>query len=240
MNILIQNNNNKFIQNIAITKIDNINIYKSNILGNLYQLYYENKINILLINASLVTDEIRQYIAEFFQSVKIFIYHDRIDKNLIEEHNNTCIHLVHDDIRGSNIIQVPRLVNDDLYMYTDNEPAYNKSSNMVCFLDNLDNIPDQLKKLLYPYNKKLKIKLFNNPTIHHPQNLGILSETDKANILNNNEYFIALDDSYVFEALYKNCKVLALDEVASLSSKQYTQITDHSTYKIFLQSLLNL
>ena len=43
-------------------------------------------------------------------------------------------------------------------------------------------IPDNISKYLYP-NSKLPIRMFNNSNILHYQNLGLLTEQDKAEVL---------------------------------------------------------
>lgn len=239
MNILVQESNNKFINNISITQLDNTSIIKSNVYNNLYELHYTYNIDAIVFTESLLNNEIYQYIAEFFQEIKIFIYHDRLPNNdIIDSYKNTCTHLV-DKIyhKTPNTQIIPTLVNSDLYIGIKQNISSNKTHDIVCFIDSVDSLPKKLQSFLYP-NSKLKIKLFNNSKIAHPQNIGILDEVTKAKILLEAEYFIALNDEYIPEALLSGCSVITIDELDNLKPTKYIKIPEYSTYKTFLQSIL--
>lgn len=241
MNILIQHHNTKFINNIADSRFDSHNIYFQTINNNLYKLHYLYKIDMIFFVESLLSTEILQYIAEFFQSVKIVIYHDRVpNKDIIDSYKNHCIHLVN---RGFTKIpytkELPTLLNTSLY----NEHKIlktQKQHHMVCFLDGLDTLPQNINDILYP-KSQIKIKLFNNYKIPHPQNIGMISEKDKANILSESEYFLALDDSYVLEAILSGCVVITPEEIIDNGIYQpikYIKKSDYISYQDFMESIL--
>jgi hypothetical protein len=236
MNILIQQTNNKFINNISSIELQNYNMYKNTINNNLYKLHYEHKIETVFFVESLLSNEILQYIAEFFQTIRIFIYHDKLpNKEIIESYKNACIHLVNPNFTKVQYTQViPLLLNTKLY---NNHNQEQKNNDIICFLDNLDTLSLDLKNLLYP-NTKLKIKLFNNEKIHHPQNLGILTEKDKAKILKQSKYFLALDESYVTEALVSGCEVLDIKELSDMKPHKYVTIPKYISYETFMESIL--
>jgi hypothetical protein len=237
MNILIQYLDNKFTNNIAEIKLDNTNIYTANINNNLYAIHYSKNISHLFVSASLITNEIQQYIAEFFQSVKIFIYHDTgLNHEILDTYKNTCIHLIDKKYKTKNTISIPVLVNTSLYNGIKNN--IEKTHDIVCFLDNLKEIPDKLKLFLYP-NSQLRIILFNNANIKHSQNLGTLTEYDKSIILSQAKYFIPIDENYIAEAFISGCEVIDIEELASLNPKKYLQKPEYITYQVFMQSLLS-
>lgn len=237
MNILIQNLDNKFINNIAETKLNEINTYRANIYNNLYAIHYSKNITHIVICASLISNEIQQYIAEFFQSVKIFIYHDNgPNQEILDTYKNVCTHLIDEKYNIKNGVSIPTLVNTELY--TSIESNTKKIHEIVCFLDNLKDIPDKLKFFLYP-NSQLRIKLFNNSKIKHVQNLGTLTEYDKSKILLQSKYFIPINENYIAEAFLSDCVVIDIEELASLDPNKYLHKPEYSTYKTFLQSILN-
>ena len=70
MKLTVQYANNKFINNLAYTEIDNIQIEMVNIHGILYQSYYSNMYTHMIFVESEITNEILQFISEFFQKIK--------------------------------------------------------------------------------------------------------------------------------------------------------------------------
>jgi hypothetical protein len=93
-----------------------------------------------------------------------------------------------------------------------------------------------LNDYLYP-KKKLPIRLFNNSAIKHPQNLGLLSEENKADILNKAKYCIILNnDDYAIESKLCDCVPISIDEIPDLQGKKYSKISSQKgkTYEDFI------
>ena len=47
----------------------------------------------------------------------------------------------------------------------------------------------------------------------------MLSEPEKSFILNHSKFFVAIDNTYVVEAMYLGCKVLAVSELSTKKLK---------------------
>jgi len=184
---------------------------------------------------SMIDNEIQQFIAEFFQTIKIFIYHDRKPNlDLINSYKSAAKHIVNNDKIISNTIQLPRLINDQLFL--NKELA--KNDDIVCFLEYRNEIPPTLNDLLYP-KAKHHIKLFNSPYIKHVQNLGLISESEKADILQLSKYYLPVDDSdeYIAEAVACGCSIL---NNLNLQIKDMDiDLLSHQTYASFVKELIN-
>ena len=70
-------------------------------------------------------------------------------------------------------------------------------------------IPERLESLLYPNSDK-PINMFNSPHINHYQNMGTLSEAQKAQILKEYKYFINIDNNYIHEAKLCGCQIVEI------------------------------
>jgi len=239
--ILLQLAENKFVNNLHhIDKDITILPFQNQ----LYHAYYAIKPDIIIFIASLCDNtESNQFLEEFQnnQQVKCFVYHDEetINKKLLKSYNNVY-HLIEDknnkktkENDNYKIIRVPKLINETLFRKT-NET---KTDNIVCFIDHINVIPDKLLNLLYPFTT-LKIKLFNNANINHHQNLGTLTEIDKAKILQKSKYFLPINDYYVNEALACGCEILSFDSIKNMTPKNYSfDIKQIETYSNFIEKL---
>ena len=84
-----------------------------------------------------------------------------------------------------------------------------------------------------------KIKLFNNSSIRHYQNLGLLSEPDKINLLGVSKAFIPIEKSYLVEAVILDCDILDLSNNLSIMNIDKALIkSSYSSYSSFLEKLL--
>jgi hypothetical protein len=91
------------------------------------------------------------------------------------------------------------------------------------------------------------IKLFNCPSIRHYQNLGVLTEQNKASLLQTHKYYLDLKQtigfSYINEATTCGAKVVSLEQVKDncyLSSSPINTDAINITYNKFLRELFNL
>jgi hypothetical protein len=236
MKLTVQYNNNKFINNIGTLRISHLSIDMVSVDGILYQLFYQQKFSHMVFVESIVTNEILQFISEFFQQVKIFIYHDKQpNMDFINTYGSTIRHIIQSPIKLNNCINLPKLINNQIFY----DKKEKKDDSIVCFLDNLSetDISNKLVPILYPSNKE-KIKLFNSPNFKHPQNLGLLSEEDKAYILQKSSSFISINDEYVAEALACGCDILDhnLNKIA-IDNNQF--LSSYVSYETFIKELIN-
>jgi len=237
MKFFVQELDDKFINNIVISlRRMGHQVVSCPISDDLYRTYYKFKFDHAIFVSSLFNMEIAQFISEFHsKDIKFFIYHNEKEINLdiLTHFNQACTNL--SLIKHKQCIQIPSLVNDYIYVNTKTK----KRDHISCFIDQLDNIPEELEEHLYP-NSKLKIRLFNNHRIKHHQNLGMLNEFTKPEILNESEYFLSIDNYYSNEALNCGCKVISLSELKNLKSKSKIKTSKKkiTTYKNFIESNL--
>jgi hypothetical protein len=234
-NISITKSNNKFNKNIIINKdvkfleidISQINIYK-------YHYAYNEQNTLYIINTSLMSNEILSFIEEFHKSINFIIYHDIFDKTLFERLQSIATkHIVNYDIDQIGTIKLPKhMLNDNIYtnLAIDN----NKTNQIVFFLDNKESIPIFLQSQLYP-NSKLPIRMFNNPKIEHPQNLGFCDEVQKKDILLQSQILCYIEEEYLAEAMVCGCKVLDINDSFDMD-KVYIPNVEYTTYTQFLRN----
>lgn len=235
MNFTIQQANNKLNNSLVCLKLEDINIVPINTKNILYKAHYAKPFTHIMFIESLIDNEIKQFIAEFFQNIKIFIYHDRKPNlDFINDYRSAAKHIVNKNETINNTIQLPNLINDQVFLNKD----LTKNDDIVCFLEYREEIPSTLKDLLYP-KAKHRIKLFNSPYIKHVQNLGLISESEKANILQLSKYYLPADDSdeYVAEAVACGCSVL--DNLNLQTKDMNIDLLSYQTYASFVKELIN-
>jgi len=234
MNFNIQKANNKFNNNLRYLKLDNINIIEFDPNNTLYRSHYTKKYTHIMFIESLLTNEIKQFISEFFQSVKIFIYHDKTPNiDIIQDYRRVVKHIVNKGYVVDGASTLPDLINDQLFVGKNNT----KNEDMVCFLEYRTEISNELNEILYPKTKE-RIKLFNSPYIKHVQNLGLISELEKADILKSSKYYLPMDnDEYLVEAVACGCIILNTHNLQPIDTD--IDLLSYQTYSSFIKELLN-
>lgn len=217
--IFVDYKNNRFINGLIGSHQKDAEIVHAAINKNIYNIYYALNFNYCIFNLSSIDNEIVQFISEYSSQIKIFIYFDvpnYTEVGIIEALKNSIYYLIPENTFDyyktySNTIQIKNnLINSSIF-YRNDSIAKNKDA--VCvFLDLLGSIPEQLTEKLYP-KTKMKIMMYNNPTIKHAQNLGVLSETDRAYVLNKSSYFINYQNHYIHEAVVCGCKILDINNI---------------------------
>jgi hypothetical protein len=236
--ILVQYIDDKFINNI---KLSDTNFCEKIIIdtkNRLYQIYYEYGFTDIIFIDSLLGDEEKQFINEFGNNINIYIYQNTKSNNYI--HTNTkllkgILSKIRNDNSNYRTIHISKLVNYDIFFM---DKTQTKQNTIISFLDNIEALPKELNEYLYP-NSTLPIKLFNNSSIIHPQNLGLLSEIDKASILQQSKYYLVLDGSedYIPEAWSCGCSVLCYEDLTSLIPTKYKHSENFRSYSNFLKEL---
>jgi hypothetical protein len=232
MNILIQNSPFKFLNNLLFLNIPDLQIQVFNNDSDLYKIYFSSKPEIIILSGYHLTQNTKQFIEDVSSETKVFIYHFYPDELKVKDLSHLNIkHITHHYSENSIIIP-DNLVNTNLFNHIDGD----KIDKIVCFLDGFKEIPSDINTYLYP-NDSIPILLFNNPTIKHPQNLGILPEPHKAELLKSYKYYLscgALND-YSNEALCCGCCVLTPDDLGSYTEKNTDKINyNHVKYEQFL------
>jgi hypothetical protein len=235
--LLIPNLNNKFYRNLTITQSNNFKILANNELlqGNVYGLYYRTKFDYIIVPSSLLSNSIVQFAIEYASSVKIILDIDSdLPTEFIDAYKNVFYFLTTNINTNNRFLLKPSfIINEKLY----NNNDLNKQNFIVCFLDNCDSLPTELMDYLYP-NSNLKIKMFNGVNIPHHQNIGMINEIERADILKNAEYYLVLNnESYAIEAKLSGCKLLNLDTIKNMEEISL-EIPKYTTYEQLLQDIL--
>jgi hypothetical protein len=230
MRLFIQELEDKFINNISLIKHKDIVIVNDDIDNDLYSIHYRYNFDSYVFISSLMTNEIYQYILEFYHTKQIILYHDILNENVISSLANHCINISPLDIQG--IIKIPNLINEHIFFNMGKQ----RQKHIPCFVDNAEMLDENLLNILYPHTK-FNIRLFGPPSIKHPQNIGILSEQEKAEILNESESCLLLNDKYIAEALNCGTKILRLKE-GLLTEDKTSMPSNTETYAQFLIRIL--
>jgi hypothetical protein len=242
--LLIQQSPEKFMQNCSALSFDDILIIDISIGNNLYQTFFRHKPEYCIFSGSLIDKEILQFCEDYGDSTHIYFFH--IDHNSYDKvksllpKNSKVAHIGYDDTYDSAI--PTGLVNDQVFYNTNS----NTKDGIVCFMDGLTTISNELIDLLYP-NSSIPIKLFNCPNIKHYQNLGIVTEKDRAKLLQTHKYYLSLNQdsgfNYINEAIACGSKVVSLSQIKDnsyLSILSESSDTSKTTYNQFLRELFQL
>ncbi len=213
MKIIVQYDNTKFINNLDSLK--DHEVLSVQIDNNIYQI--EQKINpdiYLLVAENITNEEI--HFCQNHPNKKIIVY------------NHTSQNIEIPNTKVINYQELPSLYNPNRFF----DQHTTKDIEYSYFLDNDKQIPDDLLDQILP-NKINSIKLFNNAKIQHEQNLGFLSENDKAQILNRTKNYICHNGFYAIEAALCGCKVVDTKLNSIQVDPQAAQ-----TYSDFFESLI--
>jgi hypothetical protein len=80
--------------------------------------------------------------------------------------------------------------------------------------------------------------MFNSSEIQHHQNLGLISEIDKANILNAYEFFIDIHHNYTNEARLCGAKVVDVSQIKNNKKPRNPKNINVETYENFIRSTI--
>jgi hypothetical protein len=237
MKIFVQQYDNKFINNLIISlRQMSQETISTNIVNNLYKLDYLYKFDTYVFIADLFSNEIAQFISEYHNKneKRFFIYYPSNHRyEELSPFNKVCKVITWNN--SSNHIIVPQnILNTSLFASN----ATTKQNCAVLFLDQCqEGIPDAIESYLYP-NTVLPIKMFNNNHINHVQNLGLLNEFNKAEVLRQSRFFINLNNYYVMEAVACGCDVVDINRLTK-SKKSKNFLTDISMTRSTKQSILS-
>lgn len=236
--LLVQNFNTKFIKNTIYSTIDDTTIINADVDNNLYKIYYRYKFTHIIFAAPLLSTEIIQFISDFSETVKIFLYHDTFVDDAASALSDTNItHIVNDNYTNNkyNIINInPYIINTNLF--NKNGQRDIRHNCILGFLDNYNFIPHHLNNYLYP-KTKLPIKIFNAVNSQHHQNLGLVNDIEKSQLLKSNKYYLSLDyeKDYSIEAQACGAIIVQPDQLSDLNNVSYTdhpEIMDHKQFII--------
>jgi len=202
-NICTTKSNKKLNNNLGYYNSEHIRFFEFDAKQSIYKMYYaSNKsIDTFIFNSSQMNQEIIDFITQLGDGLKIIIYHD--DNS--EINLNDKVHHIVDyniDLDGQKLPQF--IINNKIY--NNISSAFNKTYDMVYFLDQDMTIREGLSQLLYP-NWKSQIRLFNGEKIQHYQNVGSINEQERKNILLESKTLLCSNEDYVCEAMMCGCHV---------------------------------
>lgn len=225
-------NTNKFVNNTIISSIPNLEINYGSCRGNLYRIQQQQKNNSYIFMAEDLDREVLQFIQEYSGKIKIFVYHQKTDNQLIEG-IKYCYHLTNECANYENCISMPYLINDKIF--TQKRDSLQVTDSVLCFIDNITNI-DNITSLLYP-NSNINLRIYG-PKQNHSQNLGTVSEYDKNILLNKYTHYLDIDGQYIQEALLCGCSVYSTESIVSKENINSKTSINYKTYESFLVSIL--
>jgi len=233
--LLVQQSNHKFIQNLSYTNIDNTMTMVADIANNLYKYFYHHSFTHCIFKAELLTPEIMQFIADFSSSqIKCIIHHNILSEDIVKHYEDYNVsHICHSTNTNLATIIPTNLLNTELF-YAD--AGIDHSNSIISFMDGITSLSDDIMQYLYP-NSNLPIKLFNNTNIKHPQNLGLINEQDKANLLRSYKYYLTISDNdeYIEEAKYSGCNIITLSTLNNYKNSIYLPASPYITYVDFIK-----
>lgn len=230
--------NSKFYNNIRHLS-DNLLEVHSYAPIDIYKIHNRISANAYIFDSSYVSSEIVQFINEYSElPTKTFIYHrnSHLNKDMIryiKKSNHIISHNLFDEFsKYKNTIQLPEhIINEKIFYRTNFKERIDRE---VYLLDNDKEIPKYISDRLLPNKKDSKTILFNNSSIPHAQNLGILTEMDKAKILNEYKYYVCDEHAeYMTEAF--SCGCVILDK--NFSEIQFDN-SDIQTFSQFVKKIL--
>lgn len=239
MKIFIEYLDNKFVNNILSSPLrQDISILSSELNNDLYKFHDKYKLDCYILNAENISSnnkEVLQFIHEYAKELKIIFYHtskQSIDLCLNNSNLSNILHIGYEAIDNTSYRQIPYLLNKNLFY---NQNIINKNQKIICFIDHIEQLPNDLNQLLYP-NTKLPIILFGN--IIHPQCLGSVTETEKAILLNTYEYYLSINDNYLLEASECGCKIFTAQSILESKALVNIDTSNIQSYSQFIESLV--
>jgi hypothetical protein len=214
--IFLPNINNKFYNNIRYLSNNILRVFSSDPVD-IYKIHEKISADIYIFDSSYISSELVQFMSEYSDlTIKAFVYHgsEDLEKDIIR-YMKKCRHIIpnkkfNEFSMYKNVVQFPKYVINENISYKQNIDI--KIDKAVYFLDNDNSIPKIIYDNLYPNKKNSNILLFNNNRIPHHQNLGMLTELDKADILSRYKYYICdKNREYAAEAYKCGCTVLDHD-----------------------------
>ena len=222
------------------TKFEVVNVY-----GRLFDYYARHKPDALFMSILDYTQEVHDFINEHQTDCKIFMM---FDKDLGPENDQLWDFLTASQLKlivNTKIVkrQVPPvfLTHDNKYDDTCFKNTESERNGKIALMSNGDPEVNEKKiiPVLYP-NTKHKINVFNDSSIVHSQNLGMLEPRSLNTVLNEYSYFIDLTDDLALEAQACGIKNLDVSEgiQQAIESEKVTPeipLLDKRTFEYFTQ-----
>lgn len=237
--ILTQPSSHKFIQNLIYGNLPDTTILDNITNTNIYEMYFKYRPKQIFLTSSQLSDHIVKFINDIDGDIQIYILDAEGLRVQLQNHITGKVKYIGYSLDHD--IQIPfNLINTNLFF---NDTNIVRSKGIVCFLDGLDSIPKQLTDSLYPATN-LPIKLFNGPSLPHFQNLGLIDEKLRAELLRSHTYYLVLDSNHNYALEAQECGAIPI-KIQDLSNESYLDIKfmsstiDKISSDSFLKDLIN-
>lgn len=213
--------------------------------GQIFDASEETKADYILLSFDEYTQEFHDFLSQTNKNVLLFI--DAVPEGNAEEvlqffKNKTNIKYIAssnspDDI--NTFVKYDKLYDSSIF-YKTNSSRKDKIA-LILSRDNDKN--ETIKDILYPNPTPMPVVCFNNPNFNHITNLGILTDTDLAEIFNTYHAVIDLDEQFMLEALACGCYYYDMDNfnknIYNASFKDGTEINlSEHTFVYFIENKL--
>lgn len=214
---LIQPTNNVFTKHFT-TDLATIDQPVGLPVGKLFDNHHANKANIsgYLFQASNINQEIIDFIQRFKNQTKIYLYFDKFNLQLLNDASTMVKCIVKEEAfdkisnnKSKNIIKAGIMYSEQILNSISLPQERVINEDIICDISDLEKLPEQLTKVLYPHTK-LKIKLFNNMNINVPQNLGFVDDMALINMIDQCRLYIDTNNNYLLYAILLDKPTLSL------------------------------
>lgn len=207
--------NPKFINFLSITNNSIVN--NDNI--NIYEYFYRN-IKTFIIHEHNIDNTALTFMQDHIDKVKVILYLENKSDPLFSHPN--ILHISRLDHSSNDVMDISKYTIKNIF----NIKSHNQTkidNTIACFIDHVPEMTYELTNIIEQVHKKpnLKIRLFNNPQIHNPYNIGLLSEKDKAYVLKTHEYFLDNGSEYIDEAKIIGSKIITSSDIQDIENKVF-------------------
>lgn len=217
--------------------------------GALFDYYHAHKKDIsgYLFQASNINKEIIDFIQNFKSSTKIYLYFDKFNQQLYDDASSMIRCIVKDEpsnksmvLKSKNTIKTTPMYSEQLLRGLNLSESTNTNEDILADISDLQKLPVCLEDVLYP-KTKMRIKLFNNQSINHIQNLGFVDDTEMVTMINDCKLYIDTNNNFLSYALILDKPLIALETNSLVKkTKEINEETIQSTQqsKIDLKDIL--
>jgi len=230
---LVKNNDNEKFQLIG-----------NSLHGVLFDTSHKAEPDILIFPSSEYTQEFHDYITEYHNKIRIFIFANNLIVNtkIIDFWNSTNITVVSKiewfpEKTPEKWISYESLYDDDIY-----KNLNQSRNNKIAIYLSLDDEKNHalLSEVLYP-KTNLPLVLFNSPTFKNEQNVGMLTPEDSCKVLNVFSKLIDIDNSFSLEASVCGIDILEngenIQEIISNNLLRSKSVYENKSYSSFVKEI---
>lgn len=186
--------------------------------GKLYDNIYSSldALEGIIFNASSIDHEIFDFLSNNTENkFKIYLFFEQDNIQLIEDALNLNIYTIvpHNTTykkKHKKIIKYNYYYSKSLVSTI--KKSNKRSNNVICDISGISSLPDALLDSLYPKTKE-KINLFNNTSLRHQQNLGVVeNESIFLQMISECRAYIDINQIYLAYALYFDTPTISLSK----------------------------